>query len=134
MRILVTGANGFIGKNLVTALRNEGFTDIYEFDKDSAASVLEDYLMEADFVYHLAGVNRPEQEAMFMEGNATFTESILNTLRKRKNPCPVLYSSSVQAALDNPYGASKRAGESAVSAYARDTGAKIYIYRFQHFR
>lgn len=130
MRILVTGAYGFVGRNLVTMLRNQGYNEIYEFDKDCEAFILEDYLMKADFVFHLAGVNRPEQEAMFMEGNAYFTMSLLNTLKKRDNPCPVLYSSSVQAALNNPYGASKRAGEAAVAAYARDTGAKIYIYRF----
>jgi UDP-2-acetamido-2,6-beta-L-arabino-hexul-4-ose reductase len=129
MKILITGAKGFVGRNLIAGLISRGFTDFYEFDKDSEADLLALYCKDADFVFHLAGVNRPDKEDMFMEGNADFTKTLIETLKKTRNPCPILYSSSVQAALDNPYGTSKRAGEAVLLSYAEETGAKVLIYR-----
>jgi UDP-2-acetamido-2,6-beta-L-arabino-hexul-4-ose reductase len=129
MKILITGAKGFVGRNLIAGLVNHGYTELYEFDKDSEPSLLEVYCSRADFVFHLAGVNRPDKEAMFMQGNADFTKALLNMLQKNKNTCPIIYSSSVQASLDNSYGASKKAGEEALLAYSEATGAKVLIYR-----
>ena len=121
MKILVTGAHGFVGKNLCAALKNiaEGKDRSYGLDPDitvmeydvyTEASLLEEYCEEADFVFHLAGVNRPQDPKEFMEGNFGFTSVLLDTLRKYNNTCPVMISSSIQAALDNPYGRSKRQG------------------------
>lgn len=130
MKILVTGAKGFIGKNLIAELRNRKYDDIYEFDKDTEFSLLDEFCKEADFVFHLAGVNRPEKQSEFMEGNFGFTSDLLNTLKKHNNKCPVMISSSVQAELDNPYGKSKKAGEELLLDYSRENGAKVLIYRF----
>ncbi|SEI76988.1 UDP-2-acetamido-2,6-beta-L-arabino-hexul-4-ose reductase [Alkalibacterium gilvum] len=130
MNILVTGSKGFIGKNLIAELNNRGYTDIFEFDKDTESSLLEDYCKKADFVFHLAGVNRPKDQSEFMQGNFGFTSELLNTLKKYNNTCPVMISSSIQAELDNPYGESKRAGEELLFKYSEETGAKILIYRF----
>jgi len=130
MRILVTGANGFVGKNLVLELKNQGFTDIFAFDVDTDPALLDIFCKEAEFVFHLAGVNRPQDPAEFMEGNFGFTSTLLDTLKKNKNSCPVMISSSSQAALDNPYGQSKKAGEELMFAYSRETGAKVFVYRF----
>ncbi len=129
MRILVTGAKGFIGKNLVAELRNRKY-DILEFDKDTDSSLLNEYCKEADFVYHLAGVNRPEKQSEFMEGNCGFTSELLNGLKAHNNTCPVMISSSIQAELDNPYGESKKAGEDIIFDYGEETGAKVLVYRF----
>lgn len=130
MKILVTGANGFIGKNLTAELRNREYSDIYEFDKDSDPSLLEDFCKEADFVFHLAGVNRPKDQSEFMKGNFGFTSDLLDTLKKHNNTCPVMISSSIQAELNNAYGKSKKAGEDLLFDYGKITGAKVIIYRF----
>jgi UDP-2-acetamido-2,6-beta-L-arabino-hexul-4-ose reductase len=129
MKILVTGAKGFIGKNLITELRNRGYADILEYDKDTDLSLLDEYCKEADFVFHLAGVNRPQEQSEYMEGNFGFTSTLLNTLKKYRNTCPVLMSSSIQAELDNPYGKSKKAGEDLLFAYSKETGVKVLVYR-----
>lgn len=130
MKILVTGAKGFIGKNLISELRNRNYTDIFEYDKDTDIKLLDEYCREASFVYHLAGVNRPTDQSEFMEGNFGFTSALLDTLKKYSNKCPVMLSSSIQAELDNPYGRSKKAGENLLFAYGKETGAKILVYRF----
>lgn len=130
MNILVTGSNGFIGKNLIAELNNRGYTDIFEFDKDTKSSLLDDYCKKADFVFHLAGVNRPKEQSEFMEGNFGFTSELLNTLKKHSNTSPIMISSSIQAKLENPYGESKKAGEDLLFKYSEETGAKVLIYRF----
>ena len=104
MRILITGAKGFVGKNLIAELKNRKYTDILEYDIDTEEALLDKYSAEAVFVFHLAGVIRPKEETEFMEGNFGFTSTLLNTLKKHKNTCPVMISSSIQAAVDNPYG------------------------------
>ena len=130
MKILITGAKGFIGKNLVAELRNRNYTDIFEYDKDTDPGLLDKYCKETDFVFHLAGVNRPKDQLEFMKGNFGFTSTLLDTLKKHKNNCPVMISSSIQAELDNPYGKSKKAGEDLVFEYSKETGARVLIYRF----
>ena len=141
MNILITGAKGFVGKNLCAELKNirdgkartyklSGDLNIMEFDKDSKPEELDEYCKQADFVFNLAGVNRPEDPKEFMEGNFGFASTLLETLKRHGNHCPVMISSSTQAALDNPYGESKRAGEQLMRKYAAETGAKVIIYRF----
>lgn len=132
MKILVTGSNGFIGKNLILWLKEMKEIDIFEYDKETEEALLEKYCQEADFVYHLAGVNRPIDVSEYMEGNFSFTEKLLNYLKKYKNTCPVLLSSSIQAMLDNPYGISKKAGEDILIEYGRECDAKVLIYRFHN--
>ena len=131
MKVLVTGSAGFIGRNLVARLRSgcsEAITEVLEFDRDSDEALLWRYAAEAEFVFHLAGVNRPQDSSEFTEGNVDLTERLLKSLRET-GPKPVLLSSSTQAALDNPYGTSKLGAESAVAAYAAETGAEAFIYR-----
>jgi UDP-2-acetamido-2,6-beta-L-arabino-hexul-4-ose reductase len=130
MKILVTGAKGFIAKNLIAELRNQKYTEIFEYSKKTAPSLLDDYCKKADFVYHLAGVNRPNNDSEFMDGNFGFTSILLDTLKKHNNTCPVMVSSSTQAVLNNPYGVSKKAGESILFKYGKETGAKVLVYRF----
>ena len=141
MKILVTGAKGFVGRNLVSQLKNiqEGkarwYGDltigaIYEYDIDSTPEELDAYCKECDFVFNLAGVNRPQNQEEFMQGNFGFASLLLDTLKKYDNNCPVMISSSIQAALDNPYGESKRAGEQLMFRYSKETGAKVLVYRF----
>ena len=130
MKILVTGAKGFIGKNLIAELRNRKYTEIFEYDRDTDSSLLDEYCKEADFVFHLAGVNRPKEQSEFMEGNFGFTSDLLDSLKEYNNTCPVMISSSIQAELDNPYGESKKAGEDLLFAYGKETGAKVLVYRF----
>lgn len=141
MKILITGAKGFIGRNLITTLNNirtgkdQSFgltTDltIYEYDIDSTEPLLDAYCTDCDFVFHLAGVNRPKEQKEFMEGNFGFTSKLLEMLRKHKNNCPIMISSSIQAALDNPYGQSKKAGEELIFQYGKETGAEVYVYRY----
>lgn len=130
MRILVTGAEGFIGKNLIAELKNRKYKCIYEYDTDTDRSLLDVYCKEADFVFHLAGVNRPEAETEFMAGNFGFTYVLLDRLKKNNNICPIMIASSIQAELDNPYGKSKKAGEDLVFEYSRGTGARVLVYRF----
>ena len=130
MKILVTGAKGFIGKNLIAELKNRNYTDIFEYDKDIDSSLLDEYCKETDFVFHLAGVNRPKEQSEFMEGNFGFTSTLLDTLKKHKNNCPIMISSSIQAKLDNLYGKSKKAGEDLMFTYSKETDAKVLVYRF----
>lgn len=130
MKILVTGAKGFIGKNLVSELHNRGYQDVFEYDKNSELKELDEYCKEVDFVFHLAGVNRPQDQTEFMKGNFGFTSTLLDTLKKHSNTCPVMISSSIQAELNNPYGESKKAGEELLFNYSNETGAKVLVYRF----
>ena len=142
MKILVTGAKGFVGRNLCAQLNNikSGKAKwykvpaddilVYEYDIDSDPAELEVYCKNADFVFNLAGVNRPQDPKEFMEGNFGFASTLLDTLKKYGNHCPVMISSSIQAELDNPYGESKRAGEQLMFDYSSETGAKVLVYRF----
>lgn len=129
MNILVTGAKGFVGKNLIAELKNNGYNDIFEFTRESNPSLLEKYTKDCDFVFHLAGVNRPKDEKEFMEGNFDLTSQLLELLKKHNNKAPVLLTSSIQAEKDNPYGRSKKAGEDLLLNYYYETDAKVYIYR-----
>jgi len=129
MKILVTGAHGFIGKNLIAELKNRGYEEVFEVDVDTSAAELSDYCSKCDFVFHLAGVNRPQNEEEFMEGNFGFTSTLLNELRDAKNSSSVLITSSVQAELDNPYGKSKKAGEELIFSYGEEIGKPVYVYR-----
>ena len=141
MKILVTGAKGFVGRNLVSQLhniqsgkaRNYGMEGkeltVFEYDVNSDASELDVYCRQADFVFNLAGVNRPKESSEFMKGNFGFASTLLDTLKKYANTCPVMLSSSTQAAQDNPYGESKRAGEQLMFDYSKETGAKVLVYR-----
>lgn len=141
MNILITGANGFIGKNLIATLENirdgkdqtSGLSteiELFKYDIDTDPLLLDYYCKNAGFVFHLAGVNRPKDQSEFMEGNFGFTSALLNTLKKHGNSCPVMISSSIQAELNNPYGTSKKAGEDLLFSYAKETGAKVLVYRF----
>ena len=140
MKILVTGAKGFVGKNLVSALYNikEGkdrtradlnIEEVFEFDIDTDDGLLNKYCKEADFVFNLAGINRPQNTEEFMEGNFGFGKKLLSLLKENNNTCPVMLSSSIQAELDNPYGRSKKAGEDLVFEYGKETGTKVLVYR-----
>ena len=144
MNILVTGAEGFVGKNLCAALknirdnkdktRNIKIEEIFEYDIDTERNLLDGFCERADFVFNLAGVNRPKDNAEFMEGNFGFASDLLNTLKKHNNKCPVMLSSSVQATLigryDGEYGRSNKVGEELFFKYAEETGAKVLVYRF----
>ncbi len=129
MKILVTGSKGFVGKNLIAELKNRGYEDIFEFDIDTDKSLLDNYTKECDFVFHLAGVNRPKDEKEFMEGNFGFTSELLDLLKKHNNKAPILITSSIQAEKDNPYGKSKKAGEDLLFEYSHKTEAKVFVYR-----
>lgn len=145
MKILVTGAKGFVGKNLVCALNNlkDGkdrtrpnikIDEIYRYDVDGTPAELDEYCKNADFVFNLAGVNRPKDPSEFKTGNFGFASELLATLKKHGNKCPVMLSSSVQATLigryDGEYGRSKKAGEDLFFDYSKETGAKVLVYRF----
>ena len=145
MNILVTGAKGFVGKNFCTSLNNirDGkdrtrpnlvVDEIYEFDLDTDVALLDTYCEKADFVFHFAGINRPKSNEEFMQGNFGFTSTLLDTLKKHGNTCPIMISSSIQATCigryDSEYGRSKRAGEELMFSYAKETGAKVLVYRF----
>ncbi len=145
MNILITGAKGFVGKNLTAALANirdgkdrthPGLTigELFEYDIDTEPALLDEYCEKADFVFNLAGVNRPQNPEDFMRGNFGFAGTLLDTLKKHKNICPVMISSSIQATCigryDSDYGRSKKAGEELVFAYGEETGAKVLVYRF----
>lgn len=145
MNILVTGAKGFVGKNLCEALKNirDGkdrthpsvlIDNIYMYDIDSSMEELEEYCKNADFVFNLAGVNRPQNAEEFMQGNFGFASTLLDTLKKYNNTCPVMISSSIQATCigryDSDYGRSKKAGEDLIFSYGKETSAKVLVYRF----
>jgi len=132
MKILVTGAKGFVGKNLVAELRNRGYAEIFECDVDTTPEQLDEYTQQCEFVYHLAGVNRPENPADFMTGNFGFTSTLLENLQKYGNKSPVLITSSIQAAQDNPYGKSKKAGEDLLFEYGRHQGVRVLVYRLNN--
>ena len=127
MRVLVTGAKGFVGRNLCLALSRMEDVEVLRYDLGNTPEELAEWAGTCDFVFHLAGVNRPKDPAEFATGNTGFTEELLALLERR--PVPVLLSSSIQAALDNPYGVSKRAAEDAVRAYGARTGAAVFVYR-----
>lgn len=129
MKILVTGAKGFIGKNLVVALKQLTDNEVFEHDIDSTVGVLKSYLAAADFVFHLAGVNRPEKVEEFQSGNTGFTERICAQLLASGRKTPLVFLSSTQAELKNPYGDSKKAAEDIVFAYGRESGAPVFVYR-----
>lgn len=129
MKILVTGAMGFVGKNLVLELKNRGYEDIFCYDVNSSEEELEKYTKACEFVFHLAGVNRPKDQKEFMEGNFGFTSLLLEKLKKHSNKAPILISSSVQASLSNPYGESKKAGEDLIFAYGKENDVKVFVYR-----
>lgn len=141
MRILVTGAKGFVGKNLCAALRNirdsKDMTfgkleidEIFEFDVDSNQILLDDFCRKADFVFNLAGINKTNEQSEFMTGNFGFAGLLINALQKHQNCCPVMISSSIHAELKNPYGESKKAGEELMFRYSHESGAKVLVYRF----
>ena len=144
MNILVTGAKGFVGKNLCAALKNirDGkdktrslkIDEIFEYDIDTEKSLLDGFCENSDFVFNLAGVNRPKETAEFMQGNFGFASELLEALKKHNNKCPVMLSSSIQATLigryDSDYGRSKKAGEDLFFKYSEETGAKVLVYRF----
>jgi len=146
MNILITGAKGFVGRNLVEALKaiRDGkdkthpdivVDEIYEYGRDTDITLLDAYCDKADFVFHLAGVNRPKDNAEFMQGNAGFTEQLLDKLKQYDNTCPVMLASSIQASLEgryaaSDYGKSKLAGEQLLFQYGLDTGAQVLVYRF----
>ena len=147
MKILVTGAKGFVGRNVCSQLRNirdgkakwynlpEPIESIYEYDIDSTPEQLNEWCKDCDFVFNLAGVNRPKDPEEFMKGNFGFATTLLNTLKKYKNNCPVMISSSIQATLagrfgTSEYGKSKKAGEELMFEYGKETGAKVLVYRF----
>ena len=146
MKILVTGAKGFVGKNLCWALKNikDGkdrrfpelaIEDIFEYDLGNSSAELEQWCAEAGFVFNLAGVNRPQNQEEFMQGNFGFASTLLDTLKKHKNNCPVMLSSSQQASLtgrfgNSEYGRSKKAGEDLFLEYGKETGAEVHVYRF----
>jgi len=145
MRILITGSAGFVGKNLTAALKNirDGkdrthpnltVAEVFEYDVSTPLELLDEYCAKADFVFHLAGVNRPQNPSEFMEGNYGFTTTLFNLLKKHNNTCPVMFSSSIQATCigryDSDYGRSKKAGEELMFDYAKETGSKVLVYRF----
>ncbi|WP_416327618.1 NAD-dependent epimerase/dehydratase family protein [[Eubacterium] hominis] len=141
MKILVTGAKGFVGRNLVETLKtirdekNKMFSltsnlTLYEYDLNSAKEKLKEFCADCDFIVHLAGVNRPQTPSEFYEGNLGFTEALCSYLKEAGNKCPIMISSSIQAERDNDYGKSKKAGEGALLSFGKENGNPIYIYRF----
>jgi len=132
MKILITGAKGFVGKNLVWTLKSAGYNDLLLYDIDTDPARLDDYTQTCDFVFHLAGVNRPKDDAEFMKGNFGFTTTLLNSLIKNENKSPVLITSSIHAEKDNPYGLSKRAGEDAMFEYGKAQSVKVLVYRLHN--
>ena len=129
--ILITGAGGFVGKNLVAELTARGYTSLLCFEKDDTPETLADYCRRAAFVVHLAGINRPKDPSEFYAGNAGLTDVLLSDLETAGDACPVLVTSSIQAALDNDYGKSKKQAEDAIFAHGSRTGAPVYVFRME---
>jgi len=129
VRVLVTGSKGFIAKNLIVRLLESGDSEVSEYSRESGAAQLQAAVRDTDFVVHLAGVNRPPDPAEFGTTNVGFTEELCAALRATGRPIPVIFSSSTQAGMDNPYGSSKRAAEEVIHAYGNQTGAPVYVYR-----
>lgn len=129
MNIVVTGAKGFVGKNLVQTLKYSTDHRVYEIDRESSQDDMNHYLKKADFIYHLAGVNRTEDKSAFIEGNKELIAQMIDILEGYKNYPPILFTSSIQAELDNPYGESKRAGEKVIEEYMTKHNISSYIYR-----
>lgn len=129
MKVLITGADGFIGKNLCLYLSENKDLELVRFTRQNSVSDLPDLLQQVDFVIHLAGINRPQDPLEFQQGNADLTHALCQALQQTGRPVPVIYSSSIQAANDNPYGQSKRLAEEAVQTYSQSIGAPVYLYR-----
>lgn len=132
MKILITGSKGFVGKNLIETLKTirDGKCDIYKYDTDNSLSELKNYTKDCDIVFHLAGINRPQNIDEFYTGNYGFTEILCNYLKENQNKCPIIVSSSIQADKDNDYGKSKKMSEDYLLNFGKENGNKIYIYRF----
>lgn len=130
MNVLVTGSQGFIAKNLIVELKNNSNINIFEYSRETDPSLLDSYCKSADFIFHLAGINRPKDQSEFMDGNLGFLSMLLDLLKKHQNDCPIMLSSSVQALQENAYGISKRASEDLLIEYNKATGASIFVYRF----
>lgn len=129
MKLLITGSKGFIGKNLVIRLKEEGIHEILEYDLDTPKELLEAYCKICDCVIHLAGINRPKSEEEFMQGNCDFTKELIEKLKKAQNKATIIVTSSIQAQRDNLYGKSKKAGEEVLIKYSEESGNKVCIYR-----
>ena len=129
MNILITGANGFVGKNLVATLEQDNRYTLFKVTRETSATELADYASKADFVYHLAGVNRPHDNAEFQESNVDFTNALLTALAKANNNAPIVLTSSIQAENDSPYGMSKKDGEVLLIQYGQNRGIPVFIYR-----
>lgn len=129
MKVLITGSQGFIGKNIVSILKNNRNYDVFQYDIDIGPNMLKTYTKNCDFVLHLAGVNRPKDESEFKHGNVDFTSTLIDTLIENNNRSPILMSSSIQADMDNPYGRSKNEAENLLNNYSQKYSVPIYIYR-----
>lgn len=129
MKVLVTGAKGFIGRNLVATLKQDTNLEVIEIDIEQSVEELKQATLESEFIFHLAGVNRPKNDQEFFEGNTGLTETIIETLKQYNKKTPILITSSIQAELENAYGQSKKAAEDALKNYSQETGANSYIYR-----
>ncbi len=130
MKVLVTGSNGFVGRNLISNLSLNKEIEIYKYSRNNTLEDLEKYTKDCDFVFHLAGVNRPKDTKEFMIGNYELLKELLDLLKKNKNNCPIMISSSVQATLDNDYGKSKKAAEELLFEYGKENNVKVFVYRF----
>lgn len=129
MKILVTGANGFIGKNLIAELKNRGYEDLCIVNRETDSSLIDIYTKECDFVFHLAGVNRPQDEKEFMKGNYDCTSKLVELLKNHNNEAPILFASSIHAESETPYGKSKKACEDLLYSYMEETGTRVLVYR-----
>lgn len=132
MKVLITGSNGFIAKNLIEHLKRDEDIELYLYSKKDSINLLEAYVKEVDFIFHLAGVNRPKDVSEFYEGNSNLTKNIVRILKESDKNTPILLSSSIQAELDNDYGKSKLEAENILLDYAKESGASVYIYRLSN--
>ena len=132
LKVLITGSNGFVGKNLINRLKYKNDVVIYEYDMVTSYQLLDEYCQDCNFIFNLAGVNRTQNKSDFMEGNYGFITTLLSCLKKHKNRCPIMLASSIQAELKNPYGESKKSGEEYLLRYGETYNAPIFIYRFSN--